>query len=232
MIFDYSSGFYVAQTPMGGQIYAVPCVGSANFQSSQNLSSVQHLFDNREKYAFKKPTEKMNWQLAAAINPNDIIQKGDITKIKFLIQEFKDAAVDPNDKSHFPSVDIYNAFRSMQLGLSYLASENEKLLNQIQNTTNASNDSAFYQFREQFAEKEKAIEDKEEQIMDLKTKIEELESAKKDDERKISLLRRKLHHTREINTQLRTRLEDTEEGLAHTATARRRYTALRRRMKN
>ena len=232
MYYDYNSGFYVAQTPMGGQIYAMPLSATVNVQ--QNFSNVQHLFDNREKYLFKKPTEKMNWRLAEAIDADKIEKEGDITKIKFFIEEFKNSQIDKSDKKHFQSEEVYNAFKVMQLGLSYLSAENDKIANKLdnQNVQGSQNDVFLIQMREKCADKEREIEDRDELIEKLKMRIEELESAKKDDERKITILRRKLHHTRQLNTQLRTRLEDTEEGLAHTATMRRRYTSLRRRMKN
>ena len=232
MYFDYNTGFYVTQTPMGGQLYAVPCSGTVNLQ--QNYSNVQHLFDNREKFLFKKPTEKINWRLAEAIDADKIVQQGDITKIKFFIEEFKNSAIDKNDKKHFPSDDVYNAFKVMQLGLSYLSSENDKLSNRVenQNVQGSQNDVYLIQMRDKYADQEREIEEKDELIEKLKMRVEELENARKDDERKIMILRRKLHHTRQLNTQLRTRLEDTEEGLAHTATMRRRYTSLRRRIKD
>ena len=232
MSFDVNYGYYGMQTPMGGQIYAVPVVPFCIPYQQANTQISQKLFDNRERFSFQKPTENMNWQLAGSIDPNKVMKKGDITTVKFCIQEFKDSRVDKNDKEHFPSDESYNAFRIMQLGLHYLSTENEKICEQFDSIAAMSNESAMSQARDKIEENEKLVEEKDATIDELKQRIEELEKERENDQKQIKQLKEKLHHTRQINIQLRERLSDTEEGLAHTETARKRFNSIRKRIKN
>ena len=224
------AGFYGFPTPFGGQIYPLQYTTVQLFPQ-QNYYN-QNLFNNKETFKFKKHTEPFNWKLASAMDVNKIIQKGDISSVKFCIREFMDAYVDKNDKQHFPSDDMYNAFRVMQLGLSYLSSENDSIKSQIDEITAVSNEEAMNQMKDKFEQSSKIIQEKDEIIENLQSRIAQLEESLKEDQTKIHALRQKLHHTRQINTQLRGRLEDTEEGLAHTETARRQFNSMRRRLKH
>ncbi|EAY11988.1 hypothetical protein TVAG_271710 [Trichomonas vaginalis G3] len=172
----------------------------------------------------------MNWKLAESIDIEKMQTVPDIHSIKYLMSQFKEAKIDENDTDNFASVGAYKAFRSMQIAIQYLLEENQKLIDQFQYISDEPSQKILTQYNENISKAEESIKKRDEKINELKNQVERLYSERKTVESELKNMRKKLHHTREINTTLRQRLEETEDGVADTMYARKKYKDLKKRL--
>lgn len=220
-------------TALGGTIHISPYVSNIAIavpSYTNNYYAPRPVIEN-DRFVCKKPTNMMNWKLAESIDIEKMQRSSDVNSIKYLITQFKEAKIDENDTKNFASVGAYKAFRSMQIAVQYLLEENQKLLDQFQYISDEPGQKLLTQYNENLSKAEESIKKRDEKINELKNQVSKLCDERETVKHEILRLRKKLHHTRELNTDLRKRLEETELGVANTTLVREKYKDIRKRLR-
>jgi hypothetical protein len=140
----------------------------------------------------------MKWELADAIDVNEIIRRGDLNAVEFYLRSFVHANVTRQDAAHFGSKGALKLFMVMQLGIDYLLQQTE---NYAMNSAHCmewarANAEVSSSCAASLDECQRKLAESESAVARLKREVISLNEANEKSKKVISKLRKKLEMSR------------------------------------